>query len=187
MRLSTHELARAAVFTAFMCILTALVRLFQPVLVIPFSLQPLVMLLAACLLTPRAAALSMLAYVLLGLLGLPVFSLPPYGGPAYVFIPSFGFILGFPLAAWVQSRLIKKPGLPIFLLSGLVGVIVLYGVGLPYMYLILNFYLGHTVNAAGVIKLGLLPFIGFDVIKIAAASLLAMEMCRRFGIEREIL
>lgn len=186
MQLSTQELVRAALFTAFMCILTVLVRLFQPVVVIPFSLQPLVMLLAACLLTPRAAALSMLAYLLLGLIGIPVFSLPPYGGPAYVFIPSFGFILGFPLAAWVQSRLIKKPGLAIFILAGLAGIIVLYAVGLPYMYLILNFYLGHTVNVAGVLKIAFFPFIGFDCLKIVLASLLALQMCRRFDIKREI-
>jgi biotin transport system substrate-specific component len=186
MSLSTQELTRAAVFTAIMCILTVLVRLFEPVVVVPFSLQPLVMLLTACFLTPRGAALSMLAYVLLGLFGLPVFSLPPYGGPAYLFIPSFGFVLGFPLAAWVQSRLIKRPGLSTFIFSGIAGILTLYAIGLPYLYFILNFYLGHTVDVSGVLQIALLPFIGFDLLKVVAASLLALEMGRRFNIKREL-
>ncbi|HEX3011013.1 MAG TPA: biotin transporter BioY [Syntrophomonadaceae bacterium] len=185
MKLSTQELVKAALFAAMMCVITVLVRMFQPVIVIPFSLQPLIMLLAACLLSPRAAFLSMLAYLLLGLVGLPVFSVPPYGGPAYVLIPSFGFVLGFPLAAWLQSRLIRKVSLANFILAGLAGVFVYYAIGLPYMYLILNFYLGHTVNVMQVLKIGFLPFIAIDGVKIIAASLLAMELCRRFNVERE--
>ncbi|MGI5921428.1 MAG: biotin transporter BioY [Syntrophomonadaceae bacterium] len=186
MRLSTQELVRAAMFTAMMCVITVLVRIFQPVIVIPFSLQPLVMLLAACLLSPRAALLSMLAYLLLGLVGLPVFSVPPYGGPAYVLIPSFGFLLGFPLAAWLQSRLIKKISLANFILAGVVGVLVYYAIGLPYMYLILNFYLGHSVDLAQVLKIGFLPFLLMDIIKIMVSSVVAVELCRRFNVVRGI-
>ncbi|MEN6462191.1 MAG: biotin transporter BioY [Syntrophomonas sp.] len=185
MKISTNELVRAAVFAAMMCVITILVRLFQPVIVIPFSLQPLVMLLAACLLSPRAVFLSMLAYLLLGIIGVPVFSVPPYGGPAYVLIPSFGFILGFPLAAWLQSRLIKNISLANFILAGLAGVLVYYAIGLPYMYLILNFYLGHTVNVMQVLKIGFLPFIAIDGLKVIVSSLLAVELCRRFDIKRE--
>lgn len=185
MRISTDEIVRAAVFAAMMCVITILVRLFQPIIIIPFSLQPLVMLLAACLLSPRAAFLSMLAYLFLGIIGLPVFSVPPYGGPAYVLIPSFGFILGFPFAAWLQSKLVKKISFINFILAGLAGVVVYYAIGLPYMYLILNFYLGHTVNILQVLKMGFLPFIAVDGVKVVVSSLLAVELCRRFNIKRE--
>ena len=82
MKISTREIALAAMFTTIMCVITIMVRIFQPMMVLPFSLQPLVMLLAAYLLSPRAAFLSMLAYLLLGLIGLPVLYSPPYGGPA---------------------------------------------------------------------------------------------------------
>ncbi|MEN6347909.1 MAG: biotin transporter BioY [Syntrophomonas sp.] len=186
MKISTREMVLAAMFTAMVCVLTILVRVFQPVMVIPFSLQPLVMLLAAYLLSPTAAFLSMLAYLMLGLIGLPVFSAPPYGGPAYVLIPSFGFLLAFPLAAGLQSKLIRKSNLINFILAGLAGVTVYYLVGLPYMYLILKFYLGHTVNVMQVIKLGFLPFIIFDILKILVASLIAVQLCRRLEIKREV-
>lgn len=183
-RLSTQELALAAMFTALMCIVTMLVRIFQPIVVLPFSLQPLIMFLAACILSPRAASLSMLAYLGLGLIGIPVFSVPPYGGPAYILLPSFGFILGFPLAAWVQAKLIKKSHLFNFMIAGVVGVIIYYLIGLPYMYIILNFYVGQAINVMSLIKIGFLPFITFDLIKIAIASFLAVQLIKKLDLQR---
>ena len=185
MTLSTQELVQAALFTAMMCILTVIVRMLQPVLVIPFSLQPLVMLLAAIMLSPRGVFLSMLAYLLLGLIGLPVFSLPPYGGPAYILVPSFGFLLAFPIAGWVQSRLIRRSSGLNYFATGVVAIVICYLIGLPYMYLILNFYLGNTIDVLQIIKIGFLPFIIFDLLKAGAAAWLALETGRRLGINRE--
>lgn len=179
MKISTREIALAAMFTAIMCVLTILVRVFQPVMVMPFSLQPLIMLLAAYLLSPRAAFLSMLAYLLLGLIGLPVFSSPPYGGPAYVLVPSFGFLLGFAPAAWMQSRLVKEATMANFILAGLVGIIIYYTIGLPYMYLILNFYLKNTIDILKVIQIGFIPFITLDLAKMIIAALLARKLSTR--------
>jgi len=187
MPLSTQELVRAAMFAALMCVLTILVRVLQPMVVIPFSLQPLVMLLAACLLSPRGACLSMLAYLGLGLMGIPVFSMPPYGGPAYALVPSFGFILSFPIAAWLQSRLIKRVDWLNFIVAGLAGIMVMYLIGLVYMYFMLNFYLGHTVDVIKVLKLGFIPFFSFDLIKLFLASWLALEVSRRLDIKREFI
>lgn len=185
MSISTQELVRAAMFAALMCVLTILVRIFQPLVVLPFSLQPLVMLLAACLLSPRAAFLSMLAYLGLGLIGIPVFSMPPYAGPAYVLMPSFGFILAFPVAAWLQSRLIKRMDWLNFLASGLAAIVVMYLIGLPYMYLIMNLYLGHTIDVLKIIELYCLPFLGFDLMKVILAAWLGLEISRRLDIKRE--
>lgn len=185
MTMSTRELVMASLFTALMCVVTIVVRTLQPVVVIPFSLQPLVMLLAACVLSPRGAFLSMLAYLFLGLIGIPVFSSPPYGGPGYVLMPSFGFILAFPLAAYVQSRLVRKANLANFLGAGIIAVIILYLIGLPYMYLVLNFYLGKAADVMQVLKLGFLPFIGFDLLKVVIAAFLAVELSRRLDLKRE--
>lgn len=184
MRISTQELVWAAMFTAIMCVVTILVRVFQPVVVMPFSLQPLVMMLAAFLLTPRAVFLSMLAYLALGLLGLPVFSTPPYGGLSYVLIPSFGFLLGFPVAGWVQSRLLKDNGLFYFIAAAVAGMVVYYLVGLPYMYVILNFYLGKVADVGQILAIGMIPFIGFDLLKMAIAIFVAREVRERLGLIR---
>lgn len=182
MKLSSQELVLAAMFTALMCIVTILVRIFQPIIVLPFSLQPFIMLLAASLLPARAAGLSMLAYLLLGLIGLPVFAAPPYGGPAYVLLPSFGFILGFPLAAWIQAKLIKRAEFINLMWAGLAGLIVLYSIGLPYMFLILNFYLGEAINLITLLKISLIPLFTFDLIKIAFTAWLAVQLTKRLNL-----
>lgn len=179
MKISTREIVLAAMFTAIMCVLTIMVRVFQPVVVLPFSLQPLVMLLAAYFLSPRAAFLSMLAYLLLGLIGLPVFSSPPYGGLAYVLVPSFGFLLGFPPAAWLQSHLIKKSTMINLIMAGLAGILLYYAIGLPYMYLILKFYLKNSIDILKIIEIGFIPFITLDLAKMVAAALLARKLSTR--------
>lgn len=185
MQVSTKEIVMAALFTALLCVLTILVRVLQPVMVVPFSLQPLVVMIAACVLKPRIAALSMLAYILLGLIGLPVLSSPPYGGPAYVFLPTFGFLLAYPFAAYLQSKCIRRTSFVHFLLAGIVGVVVIYVIGLPYLYAILNFYLGKSVDIMGVLTIGFFPFVTFDLIKAAVAALIALEICKRLDIRRE--
>ncbi len=182
MKLSTQELVLAAMFTALMCIVTILVRIFFPLVILPFSLQPFIMLLAASILPARGAVLSMVAYLALGLIGLPVFSAPPYGGPAYVLLPSFGFILGFPLAAWVEAKLLKKLNYPQLILAGLAGIMVLYLIGLPYMFLILKLYLGQTINVLTLLKIAVIPFITFDLIKIALAAWLAVQLTKRLDL-----
>lgn len=184
MRISTQELVRAALFTALMCALTVFIRLIQPIAVIPFSLQPLVVALAAYLLSPRAVFLSMLAYLFLGIFGLPVFSVPPYGGPAYILVPSFGFILAFPFAGWLTANVIRKRNIANFILAGIAGMMVYYLIGLPYMYLILDFYVGQTVNIVKLIKIGFLPFVVFDLLKVVFASYFALELSKRLEPER---
>jgi biotin transport system substrate-specific component len=185
MKLTTQEIVTAGLFTAIACVLTILVRVLQPLTgPVPFSLTPLVGMVAACVLPPSAAFLSMLAYVLMGLIGIPVFSAPPYGGPAYVLIPTFGFLVGFAVAAWVQSKLIRRIALGNFIYSGLAGVVVYYIIGLPYLYGILNFYLGNSYDLLAILKIGFLPFFVFDIIKVVVASFLALEICRRLNINR---
>lgn len=188
MKLSTHDIVLAGLFTALVCVLTIMIRVLQPLTgPVPFSLAPLVVMIAACVLTPKAAFLSMLAYLLMGLVGIPVFSAPPYGGPAYVLIPTFGFLLAFPFAAWVQSKLINKISLPQFIYSGVAGIIVTYLIGLPYLYVILNFYLGGSYDIMAILKIGFIPFIIFDMIKVVVAAVLAREICRRLNIRRGVI
>ncbi len=185
MRLTTRDIAMAGVFTAMLCAVTIIIRSLQPVLPIPFSMQPFIIMLAACMLNPRAAFLCGLAYVSLGLMGIPVFSSPPYGGPAYVLMPSFGFILAFPIMAWLQSWLIRRNSLVNFLAAGMAGIMVMYIIGLPYLYLMLNFYLGKAVDVIQVLQVGFIPFVAFDLGKLVLSSLLALELCKRTGFSRD--
>lgn len=96
-------------------------------------LQVGAVLLVGCMGGPQAAVLSQLAYLLLGLAGLPVFE--GGGGPGYVTEPSFGYLLGFSLGAWVCGRLaFRGPSrLEWLALSCGAGLLSIHAVGLAYL------------------------------------------------------
>jgi len=73
---------------------------------IPFTLQTLFVILAGLLLGPRGGLIAVLVYIFIGLAGLPVFS--GGGGLMYVLKPSFGYIVGFALGAFVTGWLSEK-------------------------------------------------------------------------------
>ncbi len=106
------------------------------------TLQTLAVLLAGMLLGSRAGALSQIAYVLLGLVGVPVFA--GGGGFGYVLKPTFGYLMGFCLAAWLIGKLLeKRPRLERkfihYYLTGLAGLGALYSLGILYRWFITNF------------------------------------------------
>ena len=82
-----------------------------------FTLQWFFVLLAGLLLGSKRAFLSVSTYLLIGLMGIPVFARG--GGPAYLLRPTFGFLLGFALAAYAMGKICEwmhssKPGTWIF-------------------------------------------------------------------------
>ncbi|MGE5404112.1 MAG: biotin transporter BioY [Candidatus Saccharibacteria bacterium] len=179
--MKTRDISYAAMFTAVMAVASVFSRFFPTPGGVPFSLQPLVVFLTGGLLNKRTAALSMTAYVALGLIGIPVFTSAPFGGLGYIMSPTFGFLLGFILAAWLIALTMERIGrtLPGYLVACGLGLIVIYLVGLPYLYVILNFYLGKAVGVAAVMKIGLVPFIGFDLIKAGVAAILGYAVRAR--------
>lgn len=180
-KLTPKDMVLAALFAA-LAVAAALLFRFFGTMIVPFSLVPFVVLLAGGLLGARLGALSMGIYVLMGLLGLPVFEKPPFGGPAYVFSPTFGFLIGFVVAAYVVGLILRDgndAGPARLAAAMLAGVAVIYAVGLPYLYVILNFYLGKAMDIPGVLMIGFVPFIGFDLLKALAAGVLVKAVSAR--------
>ncbi len=92
-------------------------------------------------------------YVLLGLSGVPVFT--EGGGFWYILKPSFGYLLGFILAAYVTGKMSEHmEGLSFWKLMGicLVGLLIVYGAGMVYYYAICN-YVIHTPIGVGTLFL----------------------------------
>ena len=186
MKFSTRDITLAGMFAALAAVVAVLGR-FGVTAIVPFSLQPLVALLAGGLLGARLGAMSIMVYVMMGLVGLPVFEKPPFGGPAYVLQPTFGFLLSFIAAAYVSGKLLEGKQSGSFLryyTAMLAGVCVIYAVGLPYLYLILNFYMGKAMPVMEVIKIGFLSVVGFDLIKAAVSASVAMAVYRRTTTKR---
>ncbi len=164
-KLRTRDLTLTALFAALTAA-GAFVKVPTPIS--SFSLQFLVTALAGILLGSRLGALSQAVYLALGLLGLPIFTAG--GGPQYVLQPTFGFLLGLIPSAFIIGLIAEKSkGKKGLLLASLAGLGVLYLVGLPYMGLILRFYLGKTMTLWQVLWGGMVVFLPWDGVKILTA------------------
>ncbi|MCI8269096.1 MAG: biotin transporter BioY [Lachnospiraceae bacterium] len=118
-----------------------------PIPVVPFTLQYLFTMLAGLLLGGKLGCLSVSVYILLGLLGLPVFA--QGGGIGYIFQPSFGYIIGFAAGAYVTGAIANgkgNPGYPRLLAANFIGLGIVYFFGMAYYYLMSNFYLGTPIG-----------------------------------------
>ncbi len=117
-----------------------------------FTLQWLFVMLAGLLLGSRRAFRSVGAYLITGLIGFPIFARG--GGPAYLLRPTFGFLLGFALAAWVIGFLCEKirPTKAVsWFFTTVVGYAFYYGMGILYFYLITHLLSSQTPVALSVI------------------------------------
>lgn len=181
-RFSARDITMTAVFAALAVVAAILVRYAGSI--VPFSLMPFVVMLAGGVLGARLGAMSMVVYIMLGLVGVPVFASPPFGGPAYVLQPTFGFLPGFVAAAYVIGLLLRNREqgvLAVYFFSMVAGIAVYYLFGLAYLYLILNYYLGQAVSVVKVLYIGFIPFIALDLVKAAAAAVMARALYRRLN------
>ena len=165
---NTRMLSRAALLAA----LTAAGAFIKiPLGVSSITLQFFFTAMAGCLLGPLWGAASQGAYVLLGLVGLPIFTMG--GGFGYIFQPTFGFLLGLIPSALVMGLITRKNRRPLrIVLACGAGLAALYAVGLPYMALILNGYMGMGWSVGRILRDGMLLFLPGDALKIAVAAVL---------------
>lgn len=140
----TRDLIYCSLFTALIAV-GAFLRV--PIPVLPFTLQYLFTMLAGLLLGPRRGTISVVAYMLLGLAGLPIFT--EGGGFWYVLKPSFGYIIGFCLGTYLTGRLaqsFREKTLGHYLVANFAGLAVVYLVGMVYYYVICNFVIGAPIG-----------------------------------------
>lgn len=173
--------ARTLAYTALFAALTAVGAFIRiPLGVSSITLQFLFTAMAGILLGAKYGALSQLVYVVLGLIGIPIFTAG--GGLGYLLQPTFGFLLGLIPAAWLIGKLSEKHTASWQLaLICAAGLAALYVVGLPYMALILNVYMGKGMNTSAILWAGMLPFLPGDILKIIVVSALCPMLRRRLG------
>ena len=145
-----------------------------PIGPVPISLQTLFVLLAGALLGPWLGAAAMVCYIILGLIGLPLFT--GGGGPQYVLSPTFGFLLSFPVSAMVVGLILNSPPkgesrrMGRKLLAVTVGTGVVYLVGVPWLGLNLLLIQEKKLGFQALLMMGMVPFLPGDILKIFLAS-----------------
>ncbi|NEU30056.1 biotin transporter BioY [bacterium LRH843] len=131
----TVDLVLVSMFAALMAI-GANVSSFLVIGAVPITLQTLFSILAGALLGSRLGALSMTVYLLVGLVGFPVFS-QFRGGLGYLLSPTLGFLLSYILVSFVIGMIVeksKKKSLSTFMVACFAGLFINYAVGTNYMY-----------------------------------------------------
>lgn len=174
MKITAKDMARVGVFAALHVAAAVFLR-FGGESLVPFSLVPFMAFLAAFALGGRLGSLSLVVYCLLGLLGLPVFAKAPYGGLVYVLQPTFGFVLGFIVSAWAVGKvnIAKNRGA---LLAVVLGVVLVYAVGVPYFYAMLRFYFRRSITWGWVFSVAVLPYLALDLVKAGVAVHLGRKL-----------
>lgn len=168
-----HAEIRSMVLAALFTALTAIGAFIQiPLGFTSITLQVLFSCLAGVLLGPKWGAASQAVYVALGLVGLPVFT--QGGGLGYLVKPSMGFLFGLILLSWLVGLFTCRDRSPLrVVLACAAGVLAMYAVALPYMYAVLDLYMGMEKSVLDVIKGGMLIYLPGDAVKITVTALVS--------------
>lgn len=197
-RIFSRRLATDIVLIASGAALTAIAaQIVVPLWPVPMTLQTFAVLLVGTTLGPLRGVLSMGLYLAVGVLGLPVFAEAKSG--SLFSLTSGGFIVGFILAAalvgWLAQREWDRKVVGT-LVSFLAGTVVIYAVGLPWLYVSLSNlglgvwhdYLGFDSVLSATIGAGIVPFLIGDLLKAALAAALlplAWRGVARLGADKE--
>lgn len=167
-------LTLSALFCTLICI-GSFIKIPMPNMM-PMTLQTLFVLLTGLILPVKASALTSITYMLLGLIGLPIFS--GGGGLGYVLMPNFGFIIGFVISTAIMSiisQMLKKRTFWTCFATALLGVIIIYIIGILYFVFITNIYNKNDYSAIWFIQTVFLPFLPKEIIFIIISSLFATK------------
>lgn len=133
---------------------------------VPFTLQPMVVVLAGLMLGPVAGAASMALYLAVGAMGAPVFSPIPGlpQGVARFFGPTGGYLIAYPIAAWVAGTLAGKQS-TFFrrFIAGCAGIAMIFVGGIAQLAIM-------NRSIATAIELGITPFVPLDAVKALIAA-----------------
>jgi biotin transport system substrate-specific component len=166
----TSKMLRAAIL-AFLgsALLTLSAKVQVPFYPVPMTMQTLVVLLVGMAFGARLGVATVALYLAEGAAGLPVFAGTPEKGIglAYMMGPTGGYLLGFVLAAaiagWMVERRRDAAGLALAVVAGSIAI---YGPGV--------LWLARFVGAGRALELGLVPFLGGDLLKAGLAFTLAL-------------
>ncbi|WP_047983670.1 biotin transporter BioY [Ornithinibacillus californiensis] len=147
---------------------------------VPLSLQTFFSILAGLMLGKRLGSLAMITYVLIGVVGVPVFA-GMEAGPVQLITPTGGFILSFILVAFITGWIAEQKAtasLQRFVIASLAGLTINYLLGVTFMYLSMNFYMNLDINY-GVAWISMIPFLIKDVAMSCLAAVFTVRVANR--------
>lgn len=178
---STRYVCTVAVFTALMC---AIAPISIPMVPVSITLATLMVYLVSALFPANISVVVVLLYILLGSLGLPVFS-NFSSGFAVLLGPTGGFIFGYILAALAESLLISffKNRKWMFPVAMVVATIIIYSFGSAWFMV----YMNGKYSFAKTMMACVVPFLLGDSLKIVVSSIVGIRLRKTFDCRRGVL
>ncbi|QZY54791.1 biotin transporter BioY [Crassaminicella profunda] len=182
MKIKTRDMILVAMFAALTAI-GAFIKVPTPI--VPVTLQYLFCAFSGVFLGSRLGLYSQLLYVGIGLSGIPIFTRG--GGIYYIYQPTFGYLIGFILCAYIVGKFterlkeVKFKNVFFPILGGLMAV---YSIGVPYMYMMSGIHIGKSITFMTALQYGFFPFIIPDIcwsILIAYTATKVVPALRRAG------
>lgn len=168
--MNIRRLIRISLMTAILAVLT---QISLPIGPVPFTLQTLAVLLSGFILGPRDGFISVLVYLLLGALGVPVFA-GFSGGLDKLLGPTGGYLFSFLFTALISGYIYNKaPKRTSLYIAGLISFALTHGMGIAWFIFITKMPLAKAVPIV------FYPFVIPDIVKIAIAVNLGFEVRRR--------
>lgn len=144
-----------------------------PVQPVPFTLQTMLVILAGAFLGAKKGAYSQILYLFLGSVGLPVFA--GFSSTASLFGPTGGYLLAFPLGAYVSGLILeKRRSLVVTWLAMALAALVITLTGASYLSLLFHRSFGDAFFV------GALIFSVWDIIKISAAASIYFSFSKKY-------
>ena len=169
-------LCYSALLCAFIIFSTLFFRFTIPGTDVMVTLQTLFVLLCGQILPVRYSFYTTSAYLLAGLIGLPVFS--AINGPTVIVTPSFGYLLAFPATAaicsFVRIKGASKKGSRYA--ASLCGIIVMYIIAMGYICLLSKWFTDTSISSGKIVGSYMLIFLPLDVLKGIFAAWLGQRM-----------
>ncbi len=178
--------AGAVLFVTVLTIVAAQISLPMPFTPVPFTFQPMVVLLGAAALGARLGAASQIAYLTLGIIGVPVFAASPLlpQGLARLVGPTGGYLMAYPIAAFATGALAQR-GFDRRYLTALAamiaGLAIVFAGGVSWLAL----YARSSQGWSGALAAGLYPFVVADLVKLLIAAGVMPGLWRLIGWRRE--
>lgn len=169
----TKEIVLIALMAALICVMGPL-SLPIPVSPVPISLGTLSIYSAIYVLGMKRSTISCLIYLLIGFVGLPVFS-GFTSGPAKLLGPTGGYLIGYIILTLICGWFVDKwRGRIAPAFAGMIiGTLIFYGIGTAWLA-----YQGH-MSFGSALAAGVLPFIPGDLAKIVVVMLTGPQVCKR--------
>lgn len=156
------DLTYCALFTSLICV-GAFIKI--PLPNVPLTMQMTFVTLSGMILGAKNGARSCLLYLLIGLIGIPVFA--QGGGISYILNPSFGYILAFIPGAYFSGLIAhskKEISYVRFLLAGLSCLLIVYSIGIIYYTAVSVLYIGATFDIRKIVAVCLIPVLPSDIL-----------------------